>query len=68
MFVDEETEKYLRSSGRLGASKKIGLWRIIVARNLPYTDARRSGKVGIICYQALSSCLNIVNFFFLFKI
>ncbi|WJX26624.1 putative hexosyltransferase muci70, variant 2 [Trifolium repens] len=45
MFVDEETEKYLRSSGRLGASKKIGLWRIIVARNLPYTDARRSGKI-----------------------
>jgi len=47
MFVDEETEKYLRSSGRLGISKKIGLWRVIVARNLPYTDARRTGKVGI---------------------
>ncbi|XP_027368217.1 uncharacterized protein LOC113874184 isoform X2 [Abrus precatorius] len=45
MFVDEETEKYLRSSGRLGTSKKIGLWRIIVARNLPYTDARRTGKI-----------------------
>lgn len=45
MFVDEETEKYLTSSGRLGTSKKIGLWRIIVARNLPYTDARRTGKV-----------------------
>ncbi|CAK8530545.1 unnamed protein product [Lathyrus sativus] len=45
MFVDEETEKYLTSSGRLGTSKKIGLWRIIVARNLPYTDARRTGKI-----------------------
>ncbi|KAL9321208.1 hypothetical protein ACSQ67_013047 [Phaseolus vulgaris] len=45
MFVDDETEKYLRSSGRLGISKKIGLWRIIVAHNLPYTDARRSGKI-----------------------
>lgn len=45
MFVDEETEKYLRSSGRLGTSKKIGLWRIIVAHNLPYTDARRTGKI-----------------------
>ncbi|XP_061375593.1 probable hexosyltransferase MUCI70 [Gastrolobium bilobum] len=45
MFVDEITEKYLRSSGRLGISKKIGLWRIIVARNLPYTDARRTGKI-----------------------
>jgi hypothetical protein len=42
MFVDEETEKYLRGSGRLGISKKIGLWRVIVARNLPYTDARRT--------------------------
>ncbi|RDX97256.1 hypothetical protein CR513_19992, partial [Mucuna pruriens] len=45
MFVDEETEKYLSSSGRLGISKKIGIWRIIVARNLPYADARRSGKI-----------------------
>ncbi|XP_045823642.1 probable hexosyltransferase MUCI70 isoform X2 [Trifolium pratense] len=45
MFVDEVTEKYLRSSGRLGVSKKIGLWRIIVARKLPYTDARRTGKI-----------------------
>lgn len=47
MFVDEETEKYLISSGKLGISKKIGLWRIIVARNLPYPDARRTGKVRI---------------------
>ncbi|XP_061358648.1 probable hexosyltransferase MUCI70 [Gastrolobium bilobum] len=45
MFVDEETEKYLLSSGKLGISKKIGLWRIIVARNLPYADARRTGKI-----------------------
>jgi len=50
MFVDEETEKYLGSSGRLGSSKKIGLWRIIVARNLPYADARRTGKVRITFY------------------
>lgn len=48
MFVDEVTEKYLRSSGKLAINKKVGLWRIIVARNLPYTDARRSGKVRII--------------------
>jgi len=47
MFVDEETEKYLSSSGKLGSSKKIGSWRIIVARNLPYADARRTGKVRI---------------------
>ncbi|KAL5162852.1 hypothetical protein HKD37_07G019867 [Glycine soja] len=46
MFVDEQTEKYLISSGKLGISKKIGLWRTIVARNLPYPDARRTGKKG----------------------
>ncbi|XP_028782006.1 uncharacterized protein LOC114738151 [Neltuma alba] len=45
MFIDEETEKYQRSSGRLDSSKKIGLWRIIVARNPPYTDGRRTGKI-----------------------
>lgn len=45
MFVDEETEKYLINSGKMGISKKIGVWRIIVARNLPYTDARRTGKI-----------------------
>ncbi|KAE9597171.1 hypothetical protein Lalb_Chr16g0383781 [Lupinus albus] len=45
MFVDEITEKYLRSSVKLGISKKIGLWRIIVTRNLPYKDARRTGKI-----------------------
>ncbi|RDY02390.1 hypothetical protein CR513_14150, partial [Mucuna pruriens] len=44
-IFDEETEKYLRSSGRMGTSKKVGLWRIIVAHNLPYADARRSGKI-----------------------
>ncbi|MED6194294.1 putative hexosyltransferase muci70 [Stylosanthes scabra] len=45
MFVDEGTEKYLKSSGKLGTSKMIGLWRVIVAHNLPYTDARRTGKI-----------------------
>ncbi|XP_057416527.1 probable hexosyltransferase MUCI70 [Lotus japonicus] len=45
MFVDEVTEKYLRSSRKLAINKKVGLWRIIVARNLPYMDARRSGKI-----------------------
>ncbi|XP_072068078.1 probable hexosyltransferase MUCI70 [Arachis hypogaea] len=45
MFVDEETEKYIKSSGKLGSSKMIGLWRIIIAHNLPYTDARRTGKI-----------------------
>ncbi|CAL0309344.1 unnamed protein product [Lupinus luteus] len=45
MFVDEITEEYLRNSGKMGISKKVGLWRVIVAHNIPYTDARRTGKI-----------------------
>ncbi|KAI9079329.1 hypothetical protein K1719_038730 [Acacia pycnantha] len=45
MFIDEETEKYQRSTGRLDSSKKVGVWRVIVTRNLPYTDGRRTGKI-----------------------
>ncbi|KAK7246505.1 hypothetical protein RIF29_41374 [Crotalaria pallida] len=45
MFVDEITEEYLRSSGKMGITRKIGLWRIVTARNIPYTDARRTGKI-----------------------
>ncbi|XP_059670863.1 probable hexosyltransferase MUCI70 isoform X2 [Cornus florida] len=45
MFVDEETEEFLRNSSELDSSKRIGLWRIAVVYNLPYTDPRRNGKV-----------------------
>ncbi|MBA0778161.1 hypothetical protein Gotri_006062 [Gossypium trilobum] len=45
MFVDEETEADLKLNGGLDASKKIGVWRIVVAHNLPYTDGRRNGKI-----------------------
>jgi hypothetical protein len=45
MFVDEETEAYLKNNSGLDDSRKIGLWRIVVAHNLPYTDGRRNGKV-----------------------
>ncbi|KAF8413873.1 hypothetical protein HHK36_001867 [Tetracentron sinense] len=45
MFVDEETEAYMKNSSALDFRKKVGLWRIVVVRNLPYTDARRNGKV-----------------------
>ena len=54
MFVDEEIESNLRSSARLGTRKKIGLWRIIVSHNLPYTAPRGTGKVRIICKLAPS--------------
>ncbi|KAK8944723.1 hypothetical protein KSP39_PZI007637 [Platanthera zijinensis] len=45
MFLDEETEAYIKNSSGLDDTKRVGLWRIVVVRNLPYADARRNGKV-----------------------
>ncbi|KAL9263778.1 putative hexosyltransferase MUCI70 [Drosera capensis] len=45
MFLDEETEQYMRNTSILDGSKKVGLWRIVLVRDLPYSDPRRSGKV-----------------------
>ncbi|KAJ8485251.1 hypothetical protein OPV22_017736 [Ensete ventricosum] len=45
MFVDEETEAYVKNSSGLVDTKRVGLWRVVVVRNLPYDDARRNGKV-----------------------
>ncbi|KAG8657982.1 hypothetical protein MANES_03G110100v8 [Manihot esculenta] len=45
MFVDEETEAYMKNSSVLDSSMKVGLWRIIVVHNIPYNDSRRNGKV-----------------------
>ncbi|XP_044462673.1 probable hexosyltransferase MUCI70 [Mangifera indica] len=45
MFVDEETEAYLKANSGLDSSKMMGIWRIVVIHNIPYTDARRTGKI-----------------------
>lgn len=45
MFVDEETEAYLKANSGLDRTKKIGIWRIVVIHNPPFSDARRTGKV-----------------------
>ncbi|XP_059443404.1 probable hexosyltransferase MUCI70 isoform X2 [Corylus avellana] len=45
MFIDEETEAYMKNSSVLDSSKKVGLWRTIVVHNIPYTDPRRNGKI-----------------------
>lgn len=46
MFVDDVTLQTLSSEGhvpdRMGY---IGIWRIVVVKNLPYTDMRRVGKI-----------------------
>lgn len=48
MFIDEVTEAAVKSARTLDSSKKVGLWRVVVVRNIPYTDARRTGKVGFL--------------------
>ncbi|KAL5989871.1 hypothetical protein ACLOJK_010766 [Asimina triloba] len=45
MFLDQETEAYMKNSSILNGMRRVGLWRIIIVRNLPYADARRNGKV-----------------------
>ncbi|CAI9087442.1 OLC1v1021513C1 [Oldenlandia corymbosa var. corymbosa] len=45
MFVDEDTEGFLRNSSAVDNDKKSGLWRIVLVRNLPFSDPRRNGKV-----------------------
>ncbi|XP_065877982.1 probable hexosyltransferase MUCI70 isoform X2 [Euphorbia lathyris] len=45
MFVDEETEEYLKQKSGLDGDRKVGIWRVVVVHNLPYKDGRRNGKV-----------------------
>lgn len=45
MFVDEETEASLNDYDNFKSSKQVGLWRVVVVHNLPYRDARRTGKI-----------------------
>ncbi|XP_065862076.1 probable hexosyltransferase MUCI70 isoform X2 [Euphorbia lathyris] len=45
MFIDKETEAYMKNSSVLDSNMKVGLWRIIVVHNIPYIDSRRNGKI-----------------------
>ncbi|XVE53251.1 hypothetical protein DITRI_Ditri02bG0189100 [Diplodiscus trichospermus] len=46
MFVDEQTLLKLASEGHTPDEKGyVGLWKIVVVRNLPYLDMRKTGKV-----------------------
>ncbi|GLT52213.1 hypothetical protein SLA2020_255660 [Shorea laevis] len=46
MFMDEMTSQTLFSEGHLlDRSGFIGLWKIVVVKNLPYCDMRRVGKI-----------------------
>ncbi|KAA8532986.1 hypothetical protein F0562_032897 [Nyssa sinensis] len=46
MFVDEQTLSKLSIEGNVPDDRGfIGLWRIVIVRNLPYKDMRKTGKV-----------------------
>ncbi|XVF29985.1 hypothetical protein REPUB_Repub16aG0018500 [Reevesia pubescens] len=45
MFVDEVTMQTLYSEGHSPDGGFIGLWKIVVVKNLPYADMRRVGKI-----------------------
>jgi hypothetical protein len=46
MFIDEQTLTKLSLEGNIpDENGNIGLWRIVVVRNLPYEDMRKTGKV-----------------------
>lgn len=46
MFVDEQTLSKLSTEGHIpDDAGYVGLWKIIVVRNLPYEDMRKTGKV-----------------------
>ncbi|KAI4981960.1 hypothetical protein ZWY2020_022452 [Hordeum vulgare] len=46
MFLDELTLTTLSSEGHIpDENGSVGLWRIVVVKNLPYKDMRRAGKV-----------------------
>ncbi|KAJ6805827.1 uncharacterized protein M6B38_178065 [Iris pallida] len=58
IFMDERTLQTLSSEGqKMDNMGYIGLWKIIVVRNLPYTDMRRVGKVPkILAHRPLPIC------------
>lgn len=45
MFVDEETAAYIKNSTTSSSANRVGLWNVVIVRNLPYSDPRRNGKV-----------------------
>lgn len=55
-FWDEITRMTQESQGnRIGENHSIGLWRIVIVRDLPFTDQRLNGKIpkvdGLIWFQ-----------------
>lgn len=51
MFVDEETMSFINKTNALDSTRRLGLWRVVLVNNLPYTDARRTGKVSVVSFS-----------------
>lgn len=46
MFVDEQSLAKLSTEGNVPDDRgNIGLWKMVVVKNLPYKDLRKTGKV-----------------------
>lgn len=46
MFIDEITLQMLTAEGKTPDSMGfVGLWKIVVVKNMPYDDMRRVGKI-----------------------
>lgn len=46
MFVDEQTLAELSVEGHVpDKNGNIGLWKIVIVKNMPYDDMRKTGKV-----------------------
>ncbi|KAL6610543.1 hypothetical protein ACP70R_040512 [Stipagrostis hirtigluma subsp. patula] len=52
-IFDEETEAYVKNSSTMYSNNKVGLWRLVVVRNLPYQDPRRTGKGSMLIPKLL---------------
>ncbi|ONK80212.1 uncharacterized protein A4U43_C01F15170 [Asparagus officinalis] len=62
MFVDEETETIIKKAAKVNKkAKQIGLWRLVVVKNLPYDDPRRTGKIPKLLIHRLfpNACYSI---------
>jgi hypothetical protein len=67
MFVDEETEAYVKNTSSLYNNNKIGLWRLVVVRNLPYEDPRRTGKVPFLLVAITINSSNMCFYQYFFR-
>lgn len=68
MFIDEETETFMKNASLLDSSRRVGLWRIIVAHNVPYPDARRNGKVDSLLFVSNFIVNLLFKFYIIFTI